>query len=156
MCLLKFILIILFCSYSLLGIVCQAKGQFCLLIGEAENAYKSFLLVTECAKAVFGERHYQVAVSMSDEATALSALGKFQEASYVLTVAIEILEAEQQSVTSDEYNESMAILLLNLAEIQKSQGKYLDSIELNKRSNQHALKLDNQLLINKIKEFQKK
>lgn len=139
-------------SNSLLAIVCQAEGQFHLLVSEAQTAYNSFAVVTTCAKTVFGQHHYQVAVSMNDEATALLALGKFQEAKEVLTDAIEILEAAA-AVTSDDYNENMAIMLLNLAEVQKSQGKYVESSESCERSNHHALKTSNKVLINKIKEF---
>ena len=135
-------------SIALLGMCHHAQGQYYLMVARPERAYKSYTQAVECARAVYGTQDTQVAVIMNDCASALDGMGDFKQAVELINGALEIIE---QARESGDYNENMAVFLMNLAAVQNNQGLTEKAAETYASSFQFASKTQNKRLMEEIK-----
>ena len=123
----------------------HCKGQFHLLAKEPGNAHECYSLAVECTHSVYGGKHVQVAVMMNDKAAALDAMGEFEKAEEAVCEAVDIIEGSDEE-RDENYDENMAVFLMNLAAIQCNQGQPDRALETYRSSYKYALKLSNRTL----------
>ena len=102
--------------------MCQhGTGQYYMITKDYQSAFLYFSQALATGKAIYGNEDMQIVTLMSDCATALEGLGKFDEAEQVMEHALSLMETLQ---TNDEdFHELMTRLLMNFGAIVNNKGE---------------------------------
>lgn len=103
--------------------MCQhGTGQHYMITKDYRSAFLYFSRALATGKSVYGDKDPQIVVLMSDCATALEGLGKFDKAEKITEHALSLMETLH--VNNEDSHELMTRLLMNLGAIVNNKGEY--------------------------------